>query len=298
MKKTNVLEIISSLGEGGAESLVRDYGLLIDREQFNLQILTVYRAFNSTAIKQLSESGITVESVLPGCGLLWKLFKWTIGYLYVPYRFKKIIDHNHIDVVHVHMNQLHHLVPIHRFLNDIRVFYTIHNDPEIYFRGWSRKREYNAVNKLKSEDTFSLIALHHHMATQLKNMFGFNRIFTIRNGVDFKRFTDIKLTKSEIRELNGIPADSFVVGHIGRFSEQKNHVMIVSIFCEIIKYKPDSFLLLIGSGPLIDTISDRLDQYGLGNKYVILSNRTDVPELLKAMDVFVRFQRGNPTEDV
>lgn len=131
--KTNVLEIISTMGEGGAESLVKDYGLLIGRSQFVLRILTIYNVKNSTTINQLAEAGVDVDSVLPGDSLFWKLFKWTLGYFYIPIIIRRTIQKNKIDVVHVHLNQLHHLVPIMGTLKKIKVFYTVHNDPDVYF---------------------------------------------------------------------------------------------------------------------------------------------------------------------
>ena len=89
--KTNVLEIISAMGEGGAESLVKDYGLLIDKNRFNIQILTVYNVRNSTTVKQLIENDIKVDNLLPGYNLMWKLFKWLIGFIYIPIAFYRVI---------------------------------------------------------------------------------------------------------------------------------------------------------------------------------------------------------------
>ena len=275
------------MGEGGAESLVKDYGLLIDREQFNLQVLTVYDVKESTTKSQLTGAGIRVQSILPGCNLPWKLIKWFLGFIYVPLVIKKVIKDNGIDVVHVHMNQLHHLVPLMSFLKPIKVIYTVHNEPDIYFRRNIFDFEYRAVNKFKHKENFYLISLHEKMAGRLSDMFGFDRIITIRNGVDLLKFSNVKQTKQEIRDLNGIPSDAYVVGHVGRFTEQKNHTFIVDLFLEVLKHKPDAYLLLVGSGPLREVIIDKLNSSGIEGKFQVLSYRQDIPELLKAMDVFI-----------
>ena len=285
--RTNVLEIISTMGEGGAESLVKDYGLLIDRAQFDLRILTIYNVKNSTKINQLLEAGVVVDSILPGNSLLWKLFKWSLGFFYIPLYIRRFIAKNRIDAVHVHMNQLHHLVPIMGDLRGVKVFYTVHNDPDVYFSKSLMDQEYKAVIKFKQKDNFTLISLHETMANQLSKMFNFDRIVTIRNGVDFEKFCSVTQTKEEIREMNGIPVNSFVIGHVGRFTDQKNHAFIVDMFEEILKLRPNSFLLLIGSGPLKSQIIEKLKLLNIEGKYTVFSYRQDIPELLKAMDVFI-----------
>ena len=62
---------------------------------------------------------------------------------------------------------------------------------------------------------------------------------------------------------------------------------MVDIFREVSKKNSDAFLLMIGDGSDKDEIMKKLDNSGLKKKYLILSNRDDVPDLLNAMDVFV-----------
>jgi glycosyltransferase involved in cell wall biosynthesis len=53
------------------------------------------------------------------------------------------------------------------------------------------------------------------------------------------------------------------------------------------KRKDNAFLLLVGVGGLKENIEMKLHNYGLDGKYLILSYRSDIPEIMKAMDVFV-----------
>lgn len=55
----------------------------------------------------------------------------------------------------------------------------------------------------------------------------------------------------------------------------------------MLKQRPDSFLLLIGSGPLKNQTIEKLKSLNVEGKYAVLSYRKDIPELLKAMDVFI-----------
>ena len=97
----------------------------------------------------------------------------------------------------------------------------------------------------------------------------------------------LEYMKEEIRTKIKIPVDAFVVGHIGRFSKQKNHEFLIQIFKIICDRMPNAFLLMIGMGDQKKNIESQLNHWKLEGKYIILSNRTDIPDLLKAMDVFV-----------
>lgn len=108
----------------------------------------------------------------------------------------------------------------------------------------------------------------------------------LHNGIDTKIFTFDKLIRSQYREellLN----DSFVVGHIGRFSNQKNHRFLITVFNELIKVMPESKLLLIGVGETEDNIREQIRQLGIEDKVLFLGVRTDINNLLMAMDLFL-----------
>ena len=85
----------------------------------------------------------------------------------------------------------------------------------------------------------------------------------------------------------GIPKDSFVIGHVGRFSEQKNHIFLTKIFREIYTRDKNTFLLMAGAGEEKNKIKSIMDNSPMKDSYLILSNRSDVADLMQAMDVFV-----------
>lgn len=62
------------------------------------------------------------------------------------------------------------------------------------------------------------------------------RIELIKNGIDINQFTDIDAGSSVSvrRELN-IPNTAKLIGHIGSFSESKNHVFILKVLKQILK---------------------------------------------------------------
>jgi glycosyltransferase involved in cell wall biosynthesis len=106
-------------------------------------------------------------------------------------------------------------------------------------------------------------------------------------GTDLTPF-QTPVNSAAVRAELGIPADAFVIGHVGRFHKQKNHRFLVDIAAEIAKREPKVRLLLVGDGPLRPAIKHRVDQAGLADKVIFAGVRLDVPGLmLGAMDVFL-----------
>jgi glycosyltransferase involved in cell wall biosynthesis len=106
-------------------------------------------------------------------------------------------------------------------------------------------------------------------------------------GIDLDRF-DIPADKISIRESMGIPENAFVVGHLGRFMEQKNHSFLVDIAHAIIQRDPRFIFLLIGDGPLRPAIVAKVAKYSIAKHFIFAGLRADVPRLMKgAMDLFL-----------
>lgn len=106
-------------------------------------------------------------------------------------------------------------------------------------------------------------------------------------GMDFSPFKE-KVDKPGVRRELRIPPDTVVVGHVGRFVEQKNHAFLVKIAAELARRAPQILLLLIGEGPLRPAIEQQVSQSGLENLVIFGGLRRDVPRLMLGdMDVFL-----------
>ncbi len=88
----------------------------------------------------------------------------------------------------------------------------------------------------------------------------------------------------------------FVIGHIGRFMQQKNHKFLIDIFYEITKKCDNAHLVLVGTGHLEAEIKEKVEALKLEDKVTFLGVRSDVPELLSAFDVklFPSLYEGMP----
>jgi glycosyltransferase involved in cell wall biosynthesis len=106
-------------------------------------------------------------------------------------------------------------------------------------------------------------------------------------GIDLSKF-DGAVDKQAVRRELGIAQDALVVGHVGRFSAEKNHAFIVDIARELIRREPRTMFLLVGDGPLRPSIEAKVAGYSLQGHFVFTGVRDDVPALMKgAMDAFL-----------
>lgn len=107
------------------------------------------------------------------------------------------------------------------------------------------------------------------------------------NGVQPEDFAPDAGARSRIRAELGLAESTFVAGHVGRFTEQKNHAFLLEIFAALHARRPDSALLLAGDGPLRPKMAEAARKLGLESAVRFLGPRQDVPALLSAMDCFI-----------
>lgn len=111
-------------------------------------------------------------------------------------------------------------------------------------------------------------------------------VYLLNNAIDLDKFKyDEERRKKKRKELN-IEDDTLVIGHVGRFVEQKNHRFLIDIFNEVHKQKENSILLLAGQGPLMEEMKEKAKILGIEDSVKFLGQRNDINELYQAFDVF------------
>lgn len=106
-------------------------------------------------------------------------------------------------------------------------------------------------------------------------------------GIELSPFCQT-LERATVRADLGIRPDGLVVGHVGRLSHQKNHLFLLKIARELVKWRSDAYFLLVGEGPMRRQLEQMVRNSGLNGKVLLLGERGDVSRLmLGAMDVFV-----------
>ena len=108
----------------------------------------------------------------------------------------------------------------------------------------------------------------------------------LNNGIDLDKFRYNKALRDRIRIENGWH-DKLLIGHVGRFSYQKNHNYLIRTFKAVKKYRHDAMLLLVGEGEREQDIKNLAISLGVIDDIIFFGTIPNVNELMQAMDVFV-----------
>lgn len=283
-QKIKLVHFIHGLIMGGAETLVKEYALGIDKNKFDLTILCLNR-YNSPYEKMLEKQGIKIIYISDFLTFYERknIFFRFVNKLQRYYFVRKILKKLQPDILHIHL-LLNQMVLFSALPKTTRIFYTQHHDFISYQKEY--QQDIRALKKLIGKYPTKLIALNKDMREQMNRFFGISNTVILNNGTDLERFKHIK-TKVQIRKELGIAQDAFVIGHIGRFDSIKNQTFLIDIVAALLKKKPNAFLLMIGSGPDRAKIEAKIKEMKMKERTLLLSNRTDIPDLFAAMDCFV-----------
>ena len=273
METIKVLHVVPNMQAGGLETLLMNIMRNINRDKIQFDFLVHYkeRKFYDDEIEQLGGK-IYCFSVREDSNFLkyiWQLNKF----------FK---THKEYKIVHCHMPSVGFLVLLIAKIHGVkvRVAHSHNNSCENTLKG-RIKRFLIQFEKYLSTDNFAC------SNDAGKFLFG-NRKFTVLpNAIDLDRFKFNGAKRKQIRNELGIDDDTMVIGHVGRFCEQKNHNKLIDIFYNYQKTNKNSVLVLVGEGELLESIKEKCKNLNIDNKVKFLGIRRDTDFLYSAFDAFV-----------
>lgn len=109
----------------------------------------------------------------------------------------------------------------------------------------------------------------------------------INNGIDVEKYDYDVIERKVLRDEYQISDDAIVLGHVGRFDDNKNHSFLLEVFKEYNVRHSNSYLLLIGQGVTFAEIENKVKVLGLSDKVILTGPRNDVHRFMSAMDCFV-----------
>ena len=113
-----------------------------------------------------------------------------------------------------------------------------------------------------------------------------NRITIVHNGIDLEKFLPSRNTRDRIRRELQVDG-KFVVGNVGRFRYQKNHVYLIDIFAALYKKDPDAVLICVGNGELEEKIKEQAKRLQIDDRIIFLGYRSDVSDIMQAFDLLI-----------
>jgi glycosyltransferase involved in cell wall biosynthesis len=115
-----------------------------------------------------------------------------------------------------------------------------------------------------------------------------DKVVAVYNGIDAQQFGASNLTKQEARSRLGLAdTEAFVFGTVGRLTSVKGQAVLLKAFAIVCQKYPRSRLVLAGKGPLEMELRNVAAKLHIDGQVIFLGHRNDIPEVLRAYDVFV-----------
>jgi len=112
------------------------------------------------------------------------------------------------------------------------------------------------------------------------------RVRLIWNGAPLDEFAPVPRDRAlAVRRGLGLPDDAVVVGAVGRLNAQKGHAFLVDAAARLRHVEALRFVIA-GDGDLMGELRARAAAAGVADRVVFAGHRTDVPDVLGALDVF------------
>lgn len=270
-----VLNMFTIMDRGGAETMVMNYYRHIDRTKVQFDFL-VHREQRGAYDDEIETLGGRIYRMYPIYPQNFARYKRDIRVF-----FK---DHPEYRIIHSHMSELGYFAFKEAAKQGVPVrICHAHNAPhgfdiKMIMRDYFKKRMMPYLTHLFMCGVES--------GRWLYGKENENRFIMLNNAVDASAYTYNPAKRTEMR-LQLELTDELAVGNVGRFNQQKNHPFLLEIFAALLKKEPNAVLLLVGGGTDMQRIQAKAQTLGIAEKVRFLGVRSDVADVMQAMDVFV-----------
>lgn len=272
-----VLNLITSLDRGGAETMIMNYYRHMNRSKVQFDFLV-----------NREQIGAYEPEIHSLGGRIYRM-----GPMY-PGQFSKykkdfrnfLRTHSEYRIIHSHLEERSYF-PL-RIAKEERVPVRIAHAHNAY-RGFNAKtifRDYFR-HRLPPYPTHKF-ACSEEAAIWLygENALKRNEICIVNNAIDSSLYTFSPQKRKEMRERLKLKS-ALVLGNVGRLEAQKNQSFLIDILFSIKKKHPDTRLLILGEGQLEHDLRSYADSKGVTDDVIFAGSVPNVYDYLQAMDVFL-----------
>lgn len=273
--KIKVAHVAGGLTTGGVEAVIYNYFSNMPKEDYELYYIT-YDTPNEQVQKRFEEIGFHVYEVCKKKENFFKSCKQVLD----------IIKENDIQIMHSHMTLMCFVTSILAKMCGVKVCIA-HSHLAQDIKG-IKKYVYALFKWLTKITAANWFACGQEAASYVygKKALQNDKVVMMHNAIDTKKYSFSMERREETRQSLGIDAN-FCIGHVGRFTEQKNHMFLLEIMKEIVNLHDEARLFLFGEGPLDKEIRAKVAELELQNHVVFMGAVTDIERYYPAMDVFL-----------
>lgn len=279
MEKIRVLQVVGKMHRAGLETFIMNMYRNIDRGKIQFDFITHY-----------TERGDYDDEIEKMGG---KIFRFSImedKNLLKYFRELNIFfkEHKEYQIIHGHWATFGLFYMFFAKINGVK-FRISHAHNDRTPPGIRGKIVSSLIKPMKFFSNYYFACSE----SAIKWLYGVNskivkndEVKVIKNAIELDKFQFNSSVREKYRKELGVN-ESYVIGHIGRLSYQKNQIFLINMFSEIIKVDKSCILWLIGEGEDKERLKKKVNELGLQDYVLFFGNRSDIVELLYAMDVFV-----------
>ena len=275
-KIIKVAQVIGPAVNGGTETFAMNYYQNIDRTkvQFDFLVESTSRIIDKDKIESMGGHVVIIPS-----------YKNPLKYVQT---LTKIFKENKYDIVHSNMNTLSYftLKAAKRAGIKVRIAHSHStSNPNEFTRNFIK----NTLRPLSKKYATNYFACSELAGRYLfgDKTFDKGKVIVINNGIDVDKFKYNEEYNISLRKELNISPTTKVIGHVGRFVSQKNHTYLIDIFKEIHDKDNDTKLLLLGDGPLLEDIKNKVHSYNLDDSVIFAGIHSDIYRYYSVMNIFI-----------
>lgn len=278
MEPIRILHENVIMDPGGIESLLMNIYRNIDRSKLQFDFM-VHRPIEGKYEKEIRELGGKIYRTPPFNPLPGKYF------MYISHVKKILKEHPEYKILHAHAELNYWPLKVAKEIGiPVRISHS-HNARTSF----NLKYLFFLYEKLHIKSVCTDMFMCSTPAgewTYGKKIVAEGKCIFVKNGIEVEKYAFNPNVRADVRKKIGIE-DKLVIGHVGRFMQQKNHTFLIDIFNEIHKKCPNAVLILVSDGKLIDEIKTKVASLGIQDSVKFLGFRSDVNYLMQGMDVFL-----------
>lgn len=283
-EKVKVLYFVDRLLRGGIQTFVYENIKHMDRNKVQIDFLLLDDGNKYEMEDDLKELGCNI----------YKLKGMWINKVTDFFKYGKMLDeffskNNDYKVVHLHSSSKNYLVLKYAKKYNIKVRIAHSHNIDFQTKNILKKlmgdflkiplkryaTDYFACSEIAGEWLFG------------KKIVKSDKFKVVHNAVDLERFKFNNAIREKIRKELNVDSDTLLIGHVGRFTQQKNHDFLIDIFNEIHKKNQNTKLSLIGTGIKENDIKEKVKNLNLQDSVIFEGFKSDVAEYMFAMDIFL-----------
>lgn len=280
-KPKRILHIVSSLERGGAETLIMNVYRNLDRNKVQFDFIT-----------HSDLKGDFEDEIIELGGLIYRISSLgKLGPLSYIRELVKVMKSHPFIAVHSHTDYQCGFPALAAKLCGIqkRICHSHSTNWQKGNKG-SEKITLNILRSIIKVTATNYCSCSEEAAQFLfgKKLVKNNGVKILKNGIDPGQFikNDYKDRESVINELK-LPGNVKIIGHVGRFSDSKNHIFLLKVLRKLIEKDSNYVALLIGDGPLRGEIENEAKRLEIRQNIKFLGVRADIARLMNAFDVFL-----------